>query len=163
MIQTTAAISPGSSGGGLFDSEGRLVGFTTLYIVGGQSLNSAMPVEWLSEIKLGVTKAKSGRSRVDWLKRVAILEKRKDWHELLTWGREWTIADPKSADAWHILGLAYSRLKRYSEAIDAPPRALEDTGRRARSLVWDAEHAKAESQAAARSWCGKFQNPCGRW
>ena len=29
LIQTTAAISPGSSGGGLFDREGRLVGLTT--------------------------------------------------------------------------------------------------------------------------------------
>ena len=51
LIQTTAAISPGSSGGGLFDSEARLVGLTTLYIDGGQSLNFAMPVEWLAEIK----------------------------------------------------------------------------------------------------------------
>ena len=29
LIQTTAAISPGSSGGGLFDRDGRLVGLTT--------------------------------------------------------------------------------------------------------------------------------------
>jgi S1-C subfamily serine protease len=35
FIQTTAAISPGSSGGGLFDGEGRLVGLTTLCIEGG--------------------------------------------------------------------------------------------------------------------------------
>jgi S1-C subfamily serine protease len=32
FIQITAAISPGSSGGGLFDGEGRLVGLTTLYL-----------------------------------------------------------------------------------------------------------------------------------
>ena len=53
MIQTTAAISPGSSGGGLFDGEGRLVGLTTFYLEGGQSLNFAMPVEWIGEIKPG--------------------------------------------------------------------------------------------------------------
>lgn len=51
VIQITAAISPGSSGGGLFDGEGRLVGLTTLYIEGGQSLNFAMPVEWIVDIK----------------------------------------------------------------------------------------------------------------
>jgi S1-C subfamily serine protease len=34
FIQTTAAISPGSSGGGLFDKEGHLVGLTTLYLEG---------------------------------------------------------------------------------------------------------------------------------
>lgn len=53
LIQTTAAISPGSSGGGLFDVDGRLVGLTTLYVAGGQSLNFAMPVEWIGEIRLG--------------------------------------------------------------------------------------------------------------
>ncbi|MGH9440374.1 MAG: trypsin-like peptidase domain-containing protein, partial [Terriglobia bacterium] len=46
VIQTSAAISPGSSGGGLFDAEGRLVGITTFYLKGGQSLNFALPAEW---------------------------------------------------------------------------------------------------------------------
>ena len=38
LIQTTAAISPGSSGGGLFDGNGRLVGITTFNVEGGQNL-----------------------------------------------------------------------------------------------------------------------------
>jgi S1-C subfamily serine protease len=42
-IQTTAAISPGSSGGGLFDESGRLVGITVAGIEGGQQLNFAVP------------------------------------------------------------------------------------------------------------------------
>lgn len=46
-IQTTAAISHGSSGGGLFDSEGRLVGITAASLVEGQSLNFALPTEWI--------------------------------------------------------------------------------------------------------------------
>jgi len=44
MIQTTAAISPGSSGGGLFDNSGDLIGITTAYIEGGQNLNFAVPI-----------------------------------------------------------------------------------------------------------------------
>jgi len=44
LIQTTAPISPGSSGGGLFDLEGRLVGITTACVEGGQNLNLAVPV-----------------------------------------------------------------------------------------------------------------------
>lgn len=66
LIQTTAAISPGSSGGGLFDAEGRLVGLTTLYIEGGQSLNFAMPVEWAAGIRQGMIPAQ-GRSEDEWI------------------------------------------------------------------------------------------------
>ena len=46
-IQTTAAISHGSSGGGLFDDNGRLLGLTTFYLKGGEQLNFALPVEWI--------------------------------------------------------------------------------------------------------------------
>ena len=48
-IQTTAPISPGSSGGGLFDARGNLIGITTLVLVGrehlNQSLNFAIPAD----------------------------------------------------------------------------------------------------------------------
>jgi len=36
-IQTSAAISQGSSGGGLFDSEGRLIGVTAFFLQDGQT------------------------------------------------------------------------------------------------------------------------------
>src|SRR3954465_1233405 len=39
MIQTTAAVSRGSSGGGLFDDAGRLVGITTLMANDAQNMN----------------------------------------------------------------------------------------------------------------------------
>lgn len=45
IIQTTAPISPGSSGGGLFDEYGRVIGLTTFTRVESQNLNFAMPVE----------------------------------------------------------------------------------------------------------------------
>jgi len=48
IIQTSAPISHGSSGGGLFDASGRLVGITTSQVVSGQNLNFAMPTEWLT-------------------------------------------------------------------------------------------------------------------
>lgn len=52
LIQTTAPISPGSSGGGLFDEHGRLIGVTTLGSVTGdaQNLNFAVPAEWIAEL-----------------------------------------------------------------------------------------------------------------
>lgn len=48
-VQTTAPISPGSSGGGLFDARGNLVGITTSVLAGrerlNQSLNFAIPAD----------------------------------------------------------------------------------------------------------------------
>ena len=49
-IQTTAAISKGSSGGGLFDAQGRLVGITTMYVEGAQALNFAVPAEQIASV-----------------------------------------------------------------------------------------------------------------
>lgn len=49
-IQITAPISHGSSGGGLFDEEGRLIGITTATAKRGQNLNFAMPINYLQEL-----------------------------------------------------------------------------------------------------------------
>lgn len=51
VIQTSAPISPGSSGGGLFDAEGRLIGITTFQTKLGQNLNFAIPVDWLESMR----------------------------------------------------------------------------------------------------------------
>jgi len=51
LIQTSAAISAGSSGGGLFDAAGTLMGITTLGSVGdAQNLNFAIPADWVREL-----------------------------------------------------------------------------------------------------------------
>jgi len=50
MIQTTAAISRGSSGGPLLGAKGEVLGVTTLKVVGGENLNLAIPVEKVTEL-----------------------------------------------------------------------------------------------------------------
>jgi len=51
VIQTSAAISPGSSGGGLFSRAGQLVGITTFQHRYGQNLNFALPADWINQIQ----------------------------------------------------------------------------------------------------------------
>ncbi len=46
-IQTDAAISPGSSGGGLFDESSQLIAILAAYKVDGQNLNFAIPVNYV--------------------------------------------------------------------------------------------------------------------
>jgi serine protease Do len=49
LIQTDAAVTHGSSGGGLFDSEARLVGIITFGVEEG-NLNFAVPADWIQDI-----------------------------------------------------------------------------------------------------------------
>ena len=45
VLQVTTPISPGSSGGGLFNEYGQLIGITTMYLEDSQQLNFAIPIE----------------------------------------------------------------------------------------------------------------------
>ncbi len=49
-LQITVPISPGSSGGGLFDAQGRLVGITTMILRNAQNVNFAVPSSWIAEV-----------------------------------------------------------------------------------------------------------------
>lgn len=49
-LQVTVPISRGSSGGGLFDAQGRLIGITSFQLRDGQNLNFALPVDWIAEV-----------------------------------------------------------------------------------------------------------------
>lgn len=49
-LVTSAPLSAGSSGGGLFDAGGRLVGITTAQVTDGQDLNLAVPASQVSAL-----------------------------------------------------------------------------------------------------------------
>jgi len=63
-IQISAPISPGSSGGGLFDDEGRLIGITSSGVVGDgvQNLNFARPVDYVRELPARQAAAQARRA-----------------------------------------------------------------------------------------------------
>jgi len=50
FLQITAPISPGSSGGPVFDGQGRVVGIATATSARGQNLNFALPINLLREL-----------------------------------------------------------------------------------------------------------------
>jgi len=126
-IQTTAAISPGSSGGGLFDENGTLVGLTTFYFTEGQNLNFAVPVEWVKDLAQRSTKAAATATTqpvTQWLNKSIELENRKNWPEMLEHTLRWTKAQPGSSAAWFNLGNAYNSAGQFAKAIQAYQQAL---------------------------------------
>jgi len=48
MLQISAPISPGSSGGPVMNERGEVIGVATMMVMGGQNLNMAVPVRYLS-------------------------------------------------------------------------------------------------------------------
>lgn len=63
LLQTTAPISKGSSGGGLFDSKARFIGVTTFKLTGGESINFAVDAAYVSEVEDAVLS--SGLLRIE--------------------------------------------------------------------------------------------------
>lgn len=63
-IQTTAPISRGSSGGGLFDERGALVGITSHSALGGQNLNFALPTDWFAPMVKSALERANEKTRV---------------------------------------------------------------------------------------------------
>ncbi len=138
LIQTTVAISQGSSGGGLFNAEGELVGITTFYLKDSQSLNFALPVEWIAEVarqktperwtivddEAPVVPVPGARPKATWEDRALALEKAQDWPGLLAWCRQWTKAEPGNGFAWFSLGVAYGKLGRHRQEIEAYRKSL---------------------------------------
>ncbi len=124
-IQTTAHISAGSSGGGLFDDEGRLLGLTTFYLSEGQNLNFAVPVEWVNELPKRHTETTQETTHTtEWINRTLELIEKKNWPGMIAHAQRWIAAEPENGLAWVSLGLAYDESDKTGKAIEAYQQAL---------------------------------------
>lgn len=131
-IQTSAAISQGSSGGGLFDSEGRLVGITAFFLQDGQNLNFAAPASWIADLAGragGIATAKSSGATRDgiarrWAGRISQAKAKKNWQAVLTLAQQWVRAQPTHAPAWRELGDAYRSMNRARRAVSPYQQAV---------------------------------------
>lgn len=128
-IQFSAPISPGSSGGGLFDAEGRLIGLTTSSLREGQMLNFAVPVEWIEAL----LKAPATGSGVSVERAVAearletvveVLSASRNWKETLLLLAEWLKLDPRNGRAHRQAGLAFGGLDLTEISVQAFEKAV---------------------------------------
>ena len=147
FIQTTAAISPGSSGGGLFDKKGALIGITTFGIPSGDQLGFALPADQLAHVrsifaevlraeKLGAEKYAASCEKAS-TRRIFCghsvfppTECRKQYESKFgavdpTAGRRWVQESALSPRAWHCAALLAEDLQDYEEASRAIEKVLE--------------------------------------
>lgn len=105
-LQTTAPISPGSSGGGLWDEQGRLLGITSFYEEYAQNVNFAAPVEWIDQIRTRSATRVPVRKTTEWKARAQRFMQARDWMGLKEWSRAWCLAEPDNAQGWYARGMA---------------------------------------------------------
>jgi tetratricopeptide (TPR) repeat protein len=131
IIQTDASISPGSSGGGLFDASGRLVGITTFSLAAAQNLNFAVPVDWLIQTSQATGMIPKANTRtadaspIGLLQRGFKAEAAKDYVKAADQYREAVRRYPDFDFAWFALGWANSLLGNQADAILAYHKAIE--------------------------------------
>ena len=93
ILQITAPISPGSSGGPVFNINGEAIGVVTMLIKEAQNVNFAMPVKLIKD-KIGTKRA------------TAIKESGIEDYE-------------RTPEYWFNLGVAYGNLGKYEEAVES--------------------------------------------
>lgn len=147
VIQTSAAISPGSSGGGLFDAQGRLVGITTFYLEEGQSLNFALPAEWTVALNSGSAKpSQTASQNTPEFQALLCLEAAWKAHQAGNYDVAVNALQkaiqlfPEDDGAWMLLGLEYGDLRQYDKAVSSEEEAIR--------LKPDNENAWSELGAA---------------
>jgi tetratricopeptide (TPR) repeat protein len=139
IIVVSASLSPGSSGGGLFDDQGRLVGITTGTMVAGQNTNIALPSEWITDLARTGTPPPPPfvvpEAEPRWAEEAERLRDSRDMAALAEWASRWIDALPDASEAWRLRGLARMNLGRYDEAERDQLRALELHERNAAAWV----------------------------
>jgi serine protease Do len=135
IVQTSACFSPGASGGGLFDAQGRLVGILTFKGTSGGDYHFVLPVEWVKELADAPASTAGPRSgRAFWEQepaqqpfflQAAALEERSNWDGLMRLAKKWSDAEAARSDAWLAMGRACSKLKRQREAAAAFQKVIE--------------------------------------
>ena len=127
-MQISTAISPGSSGGGLVDDQGRLIGLLSPQSVERQNLTFALPVEWIGELAKRTQPVPiiTNKGGLNWLNRTMALEKKSDWQALLKLAQQEVKHDPANAVAWYSVGVASAHLKQYNQAVHAYREAIRN-------------------------------------
>src|SRR6266571_721923 len=134
VVQLTAAISSGSSGGPVVNLRGEVIGVTTLQMAQGQNLNFALPAERVLELRV-----EKGQTLAEWTAEVTGEEEvtaeglystgldfvgSEEYAKALPYFEEAVQRNPSYAEAWFEVGVCNGELGRHQEEIAAYQQAI---------------------------------------
>lgn len=126
VIQFTAPISPGSSGGGLFSTDGKLIGITTYSVVGGQNLNFAIPItKDIYDFSTEFAEAKANKSTGISYDQVNMEITMGNHEGAIALLQEIIRKNPTEFKAWVFLGQEYGQINRKSDSFRAFEQAFK--------------------------------------
>ena len=124
IIQITAPISPGSSGGPVFNSSGVVIGVARATFRTGQNLNFAVPGQHVLELKGGgghsfkeFSQEMPGNA-LEKFQQGRIYHARKDYMKAVQAFQEAIKAKPDFAEAYHGVGMSYGAMRRSDLAVE---------------------------------------------
>lgn len=128
-IYTNAPLSPGSSGGGLFDTDGRLIGITTSVFHLGQNFNLALPADWVRELPQRGTpttaRPPDPSPEPNWADDAHKLSQAADWSALAALTQRWIDTYPSAALAYVYRADVQANQGRLDAALDDVRRAIK--------------------------------------
>src|SRR2546425_730931 len=134
VVQLTAPISSGSSGGPVVNLRGEVIGVTTLQMAQGQNLNFALPGERVLELRV-----EKGQTLAEWTAEVTgevVVTAEglystglgfvgsEDYAKALPYFEEAVQRNPSYAEAWFEVGVCNGELGRHQEEIAAYQQAI---------------------------------------
>jgi len=123
VLQVSTPFDHGQSGGGLFDSAGRLIGIIGFKAVAGGNFHYALPLAWAGDAIPGqaaIPAITEQHEQAFWQRPVAgmplflqaaSLEANREWESLQGVAQQWVIADETNPASWLCLGRILTRLK----------------------------------------------------
>ena len=125
IIESDAAFTSGASGGGLFDTNGVLIGLLTFRLRGSGATYYSVPVQWIRDrvpaehqwtdvqpLHGALAFWQGDTERLPYFMRVARLDAEERWGELLDLADHWSSAHPQDAEPLLVRAKALQKLNR---------------------------------------------------
>ena len=117
LIQIDASLSPGSSGGAIFNSKGELIGITALGLKGGNNLNFAIPINTVMSTDLGNYSDQKKLQALNYFYQGKNLYEEGENKEAIEYYSKFLDIFPNDHKGYNYRGLAYFAAKNYEKAL----------------------------------------------